>query len=92
MNEKMVRIIDFYFACPDSSVYDIAVCMNAWCFKCDGSFNKAKACALVQAYENKHPLSREECEAMPVLAHGAAMRFSPRELMTDLPLRGVRQR
>lgn len=51
MDEKLAGIIDFYFACLDSSVHDIAVCMNAWCFKCDDSFNKVKACALAQAYE-----------------------------------------
>lgn len=67
--------IDFYFACNDALAYDIAVALNAWCFEPDGSFNITAARALVAGYEAHRPLSEAERAALPVLAHGAAMRF-----------------
>jgi len=36
-------LIDFYFACTDFLAYDLAVCLNAWCFETDGSLNVTKA-------------------------------------------------
>ncbi|HEY3697559.1 homoserine kinase [Phenylobacterium sp.] len=67
--------IDFYFACNDALAYDIAIALNAWCFEPDGSFNVTSARALVAGYETVRPLSDPERAALPVLAHGAAMRF-----------------
>jgi homoserine kinase type II len=67
--------IDFYFACDDALAYDIAVALNAWCFEPDGSFNITAARAMVAGYEAHRPLSPAERAALPVLAHGAAMRF-----------------
>jgi homoserine kinase type II len=67
--------IDFYFACNDALAYDIAVALNAWCFEPDGSFNITSARALVAGYEAARPLSSAERAALPILAHGAAMRF-----------------
>lgn len=75
LGETLVGLIDFYFACTDSLAYDIAICLNAWCFETDGSFNVTKARALLQAYERVRPLTAEEFEALPLLARGAAMRF-----------------
>ncbi|MDR3511733.1 MAG: homoserine kinase [Caulobacteraceae bacterium] len=67
--------IDFYFACDDLYAYDLGVCLNAWCFEADGSFNVTSARALIAGYESRRPLSAAEKAALPVLAWGAAMRF-----------------
>ncbi|MGZ3275995.1 MAG: phosphotransferase, partial [Caulobacteraceae bacterium] len=67
--------IDFYFACTDALAYDLAICLNAWCFEPDGSLNVTAARALVAGYEAERPLSAAEREALPILAWGAAMRF-----------------
>lgn len=67
--------IDFYFACTDALAYDVAVALNAWCFEADGSFNITAARALVAGYEQLRPLTPAERAALPILAHGAAMRF-----------------
>jgi homoserine kinase type II len=67
--------IDFYFACTDALAYDIAIALNAWCFEPDGSFNITAARAMVAGYESLRPLSDAERAALPILAHGAAMRF-----------------
>ncbi|HET6970512.1 MAG TPA: phosphotransferase, partial [Phenylobacterium sp.] len=72
---KFAGAIDFYFACTDALAYDVAVALNAWCFEPDGSFNITAARALVAGYESLRPLSSAERAALPLLAHGAAMRF-----------------
>ncbi|NHN85734.1 homoserine kinase [Acetobacter musti] len=69
-------IIDFYFACTDLLAYDIAICLNAWCFSDDGTFNVTYARRLLEGYQSVRPLSEAERSALPVLAAGAAMRFA----------------
>jgi homoserine kinase type II len=73
--DRLSGLIDFYFACCDFLAYDIAICLNAWCFESDGSFNVTKARALLSSYQQSRPLSDGEYEALVVLARGAAMRF-----------------
>jgi homoserine kinase type II len=75
LGERLSGLIDFYFACNDALAYDIAVCLNAWCFEKDLSFNLTKGRALLRGYEEVRLLSRPEREAMPMLARGAALRF-----------------
>jgi homoserine kinase type II len=72
---RFAGAIDFYFACVDALAYDIAIALNAWCFEPDGSFNITAARAMVAGYESRRELSDLERAALPVLAHGAAMRF-----------------
>jgi homoserine kinase type II len=67
--------IDFYFACNDQLAYDLAVCLNAWCFEPSNEFNATKARALLQAYQEVRRFSEAELHALPTLARGAAMRF-----------------
>jgi homoserine kinase type II len=68
-------LIDFYFACTDMLAYDVAICLNAWCFEPDQSFNVTKGRALLKGYEKARALTASERDALPVLARGAAMRF-----------------
>ena len=72
---RLSGLIDFYFACTDLLAYDVAVCLNAWCFEPDGSFNVTKARALIGAYTAVRPLWAAERAALPVLCRGAAIRF-----------------
>jgi homoserine kinase type II len=71
----LTGIIDFYFACVDIVAYDIAICLNAWCFEPDGAFNITKARLLLAAYRSERPFADRELEALPLLARGAALRF-----------------
>jgi homoserine kinase type II len=73
--DKLSGVIDFYFACNDFLAYDIAICLNAWCFEEDGSFNVTKARALIAGYRAVRPLDAAELAALPLLARGAALRF-----------------
>ncbi len=75
LGEKLSGFIDFYFACTDILAYDLAICLNAWCFENDGSFNVTKAKNLVSGYQSERPLSAKERAALPVLARGSAIRF-----------------
>ncbi|MFQ5626110.1 MAG: homoserine kinase, partial [Methyloligellaceae bacterium] len=75
LDDKVSGVIDFYFACNDTLAYDIAICLNAWCFEPDCSFNITKARALLRAYSAVRPFTDEEFEALPILARGAALRF-----------------
>jgi homoserine kinase type II len=68
-------LIDFYFACTDFLAYDIAICLNAWCFEPDLSFNVTKARLLVASYRAARPLAAAELAALPLLARGGALRF-----------------
>jgi len=68
-------LIDFYFACTDFLAYDLAVCLNAWCFEADGSLNVTKSRLLIDAYRRERPLDAAELAALPLLARGSALRF-----------------
>lgn len=68
-------VIDFYFACNDFYVYDLAIMLNSWCFELDGSYNITKGQAVIQAYRAARSLSEAEIAALPVLMRGAALRF-----------------
>jgi homoserine kinase type II len=73
--ERLTGLIDFYFACTDFLAYDLAICINAWCFETDGSFNITKVRRFIAGYHAVRPLLPDELDALPVLARGAAMRF-----------------
>lgn len=75
LGDQLSGLIDFYFACTDMLAYDIAICLNCWCFEPDHSFNVTKGRALLKAYQAVRPLSAAECDALPMLARGAATRF-----------------
>ncbi len=75
LDNRLSGFIDFYFACNDFYAYDLAVCLNAWCFETDGGFNITKARALLTAYRRQRPTTPAELAALPLLARGAALRF-----------------
>lgn len=75
LGDRLSGLIDFYFACTDTLAYDVAVCLNAWCFEPDQSYNVTKGRALLQRYRRVRALSDEERDALPRLCRGAALRF-----------------
>lgn len=72
---RLSGLIDFYFACTDFFAYDIAVCMNSWCFEPNLQFNVTKARAVLAGYQRIRPLTDGEVDALPLLNRGAALRF-----------------
>lgn len=75
LGDRLSGLIDFYFACDDFLAYDLAICLNAWCFEPDHAFNVTKGRAMIEAYHAARPLSDAEVVALPLLARGAALRF-----------------
>jgi len=75
LGDKLSGLIDFYFACTDFLAYDLAVCINAWCFEGDGSFNVTKAQKMVRGYDSHRKILEAEIAALPILARGSALRF-----------------
>lgn len=75
LDGKVSGVIDYYFACNDFLAYDIAICLNAWCFESDSSFNVTKARKLLSGYRSVREISAKELEALPFLCRGAALRF-----------------
>ena len=73
--DQLSGLIDFYFACNDAQAYDLAICLNAWCFEPDFSYNVTKGRALLRSYDDVRPLCAAERDALPILARGAALRF-----------------
>lgn len=76
LGDRLSGLIDFYFACNDFYAYDVATCLNAWCFEKDGAYNMTKGTALLSGYESVRPLTSVEKDALPVLARGSALRFT----------------
>ena len=75
LGDRLSGIIDFYFACNDLYAYELAICLNAWCFESDLSFNVTKARRLIAGYCSVRELEAAEIASLPVLARGAALRF-----------------
>jgi homoserine kinase type II len=75
IGSEVSGLIDFYFACTDAFAYDVAICLNAWCFEIDASFNLTKGRAMLAGYRSVRRLEPQEVEALPVLCRGSAMRF-----------------
>lgn len=71
---KLSGSIDFYFAGNDSLAYDLAICINSWCFGEKG-FDKRLCESFLKGYESVRPLDRRERDSLPVLGRGAAIRF-----------------
>ena len=77
-NNKFYGYIDFYFACNDFLMYEIAICINALCFdKKNGKFffNNIKSKNLIRGYSKIRKLSKNEKKSLNILCKGAALRY-----------------
>jgi homoserine kinase type II len=75
LKDELSGVIDFYFACNDIFGFDVATCLNAWCFEADGSFNVTKAGSLLKQYQTVRTFTEEEKQLLPMLCRGSALRF-----------------
>jgi homoserine kinase type II len=89
LGDRLSGLIDFYFACTDALAYDLAICLNAWCFEPDHSYNVTKGRSLLQAYAAVRPLAAAERDSLPLLARGSALRFLLTRLVDWFDERGA---
>lgn len=68
-------IIDFYFACTDALVYDVAITLNDWCVRPDATLDLERARALLDGYQRVRPLTGSERDSLPVMLRAGALRF-----------------
>ncbi|MBY7649085.1 MAG: homoserine kinase [Candidatus Liberibacter europaeus] len=72
---RIVGLIDFYFACNDFLMYDLSICINAWCFNEDYTYNQSKGNSIFKGYNEIREISIDELLALPILLRGSALRF-----------------
>ncbi len=75
LGDRLSGLIDFYFACNDFFAYDVSVCLNAWCFAKDNSYNLTKGMVLLEGYQSVRPMTEQEIASLPLLCRGSALRF-----------------
>ena len=89
-NASVAAILDFEQASGGSLAYDLAVCINDWCWDpCTAAPRCALASALLAGYENIRPLPDGDRLALPLEVRAAAARFTITRI-TDVYLARVR--
>ena len=84
IKEKLTGLIDFYFACNDYYAYELAICINAWCFNNKSKFNFDKFNSIIDGYNSLRKLNKEEYKYIRILMRGAAIRFLLTRLHDEL--------
>jgi homoserine kinase type II len=75
VDAELSGVLDFYFACNDCLIYDVAISVNDWCVQPGGALDFARASGLCRAYQANRPLTAKERKAWPIVLRLAALRF-----------------
>ncbi len=73
--DKLTGIIDFYYACQDVLLYDLAITVNDWCVADNGELNDEQVTTLIASYQTERPLNQIEIDNWPRMLRAAALRF-----------------
>lgn len=72
---RLSGLIDFYYACNDVLLYDLAVAANDWCTHADGELEEARLRAVLSAYAQRRPFRPVEYDLWNTMLRAAALRF-----------------
>jgi len=75
LNDEVTGFIDFYYACTDYLILDVAIAVNDWCVNDDGSFDKARLNAFLNAYKKIRSFNDNEDQAWNDVLRLASLRF-----------------
>lgn len=75
VEERLSAVIDFYYACNDALLYDLAITVNDWCAEPEGNINHARAEVLIDAYRACREPTPLEAKAWNLVLRAAALRF-----------------
>lgn len=75
VGDTLTGIIDFYYACNDVLLYDLAVTVNDWCNRPDGHLDNANLRTLLSAYQKQRTFHSCEHTVWPAMLRAAALRF-----------------
>lgn len=75
VEDTLGGIIDFYYACDDFFIYDIAIVINDWCIDHNGSIIEKRKKLFIEAYDSVRKLNNSEHDALNLYLRLAAMRF-----------------
>ena len=75
LDDRIGGLIDFYFACTDALLYDVAITVNDWCMNGDATLDADRAQTFLRAYHRVRPFEQNEATAWPSMLRLAALRF-----------------
>ncbi|CAM8435216.1 COG2334 Putative homoserine kinase type II (protein kinase fold) [Candidatus Methylopumilus planktonicus] len=75
LNDEVSGFIDFYYACTDYLILDVAIAVNDWCVNNDGSFDEARLNAFLDAYKKIRSFNDDEDQAWNDILRLASLRF-----------------
>lgn len=73
--DELKGIIDFYYACDEYLLYDLAVTVNDWCIDASGLIEARRYDALMTAYTQQRALTVAEARHWNLVLRAAALRF-----------------
>lgn len=73
-DNRIGGLIDFYFSCNESLIFDIAVTVNDWCGKADATLDETLTHSFVSAYNKVRPLTDDEKRSWTAMLRAAAFR------------------
>ncbi len=74
-DDRLSGVLDFYYACADAWLYDLAIAANDWCVGPDGALEPERTAAMLRAYQRTRPLTGPELKDWPVMLRAGALRF-----------------
>lgn len=84
LNAQLSGVLDWYYACDDYWLYDLAIVVNDWCCLENGALDAERLTACLRAYHQIRPLTQPEAAQWVNMLEAAAFRFWLSRLVASL--------